>query len=222
MSSAIRADFPILRQKVHGKPLVYLDNGASAQKPRAVLDTIQRAYAEEYANVHRGLHYLSNLSTANFEKARETVRALHQCPLRRRDHLHPQRHRSHQSGGELLWRPAYRRGRRDRAFHHGAPFQHRALVFPEGAARRRPEMGADLRRRRAAARQVRGAAHPAHQDGRHHPYVERARHHRPHQGGGPHGAHPRHPRAGRRRARRGAPSGRCSGSRLRLLCLHRP
>ena len=73
---SIRADFPILRQKVHGKPLVYLDNGASAQKPRAVLDTIQRAYAEEYANVHRGLHYLSNLSTANFEKARETVRSL--------------------------------------------------------------------------------------------------------------------------------------------------
>ena len=67
---AIRADFPILSQKIHGKPLVYLDNGASAQKPRAVLDTIQRAYAEEYANVHRGLHYLSNLSTANFEKAR--------------------------------------------------------------------------------------------------------------------------------------------------------
>jgi cysteine desulfurase / selenocysteine lyase len=71
---AIRADFPILTQKIHGKPLVYLDNGASAQKPRAVLDTIERAYSEEYANVHRGLHYLSNLSTANFEKARETVR----------------------------------------------------------------------------------------------------------------------------------------------------
>src|SRR4029453_16589859 len=60
--------------EVNGKRLVYLDNGASAQKPRAVLDTIQRAYGEEYANVHRGLHYLSNLSTANFEKARETVR----------------------------------------------------------------------------------------------------------------------------------------------------
>jgi len=71
---AIRAEFPVLSQKVHGKPLVYLDNGASAQKPKLVLDTIQRAYAEEYANVHRGLHYLSNLSTANFEKARETVR----------------------------------------------------------------------------------------------------------------------------------------------------
>ena len=72
--AAIRADFPILSQKVHGKPLVYLDNGASAQKPRQVLDTIERAYAQEYANVHRGLHYLSNLSTENFEKARETVR----------------------------------------------------------------------------------------------------------------------------------------------------
>ena len=71
---AIRADFPILSRKIHGQPLVYLDNGASAQKPQIVLDTIQRAYAEDYANVHRGLHYLSNLSTANFEQARETVR----------------------------------------------------------------------------------------------------------------------------------------------------
>ncbi|HYB05959.1 MAG TPA: cysteine desulfurase [Methyloceanibacter sp.] len=72
--AAIRSDFPILARQIHGKPLVYLDNGASAQKPKAVLDTIRRAYTHEYANVHRGLHYLSNLSTANFEKARETVR----------------------------------------------------------------------------------------------------------------------------------------------------
>jgi cysteine desulfurase/selenocysteine lyase len=71
---AIRADFPILSRQVNGKDLVYLDNGASAQKPRAVLETIQRAYGQDYANVHRGLHYLSNLSTANFEKARESVR----------------------------------------------------------------------------------------------------------------------------------------------------
>jgi cysteine desulfurase/selenocysteine lyase len=70
---AIRADFPILSREVNSKPLVYLDNGASAQKPKVVLDTIRRAYAHEYANVHRGLHYLSNLSTTNFEKARETV-----------------------------------------------------------------------------------------------------------------------------------------------------
>ena len=73
--AGVRADFPILSQKVHGKPLVYLDNGASAQKPRAVLDTIQRTYDSEYANVHRGLHYLSNTATARFEEARETVRA---------------------------------------------------------------------------------------------------------------------------------------------------
>jgi cysteine desulfurase/selenocysteine lyase len=72
--AAIRADFPILAREVNGKRLVYLDNGASAQKPRAVLDTIDRAYGGEYANVHRGLHYLSNLATANFEQARESVR----------------------------------------------------------------------------------------------------------------------------------------------------
>ena len=71
----IRADFPILSRTVHGKPLVYLDNGASAQKPQCVIDAVSRAYAEEYANVHRGLHFLSNLATDRFEAARETVRA---------------------------------------------------------------------------------------------------------------------------------------------------
>ena len=70
----IRADFPILSREVHGKPLVYLDNGASAQKPKQVLDAIQNAYAHEYANVHRGLHYLSNAATDNYEKSRESVR----------------------------------------------------------------------------------------------------------------------------------------------------
>ncbi len=71
---AIRRDFPILSRQVYGKPLVYLDNGASAQKPKVVLDTIQHAYARDYANVHRGLHFLSNASTDAYEKARETVR----------------------------------------------------------------------------------------------------------------------------------------------------
>jgi cysteine desulfurase/selenocysteine lyase len=70
---AIRRDFPILAREVYGKPLVYLDNGASAQKPRAVLDAIQHAYSHEYANVHRGLHFLSNAATDAYEKARETV-----------------------------------------------------------------------------------------------------------------------------------------------------
>jgi cysteine desulfurase/selenocysteine lyase len=71
---AIRRDFPILSRTVHGKPLVYLDNGASAQKPQAVIDAVAHAYGEEYANVHRGLHFLSNAATDAYEKARETVR----------------------------------------------------------------------------------------------------------------------------------------------------
>lgn len=71
----IRADFPALSMQVYGRPLVYLDNAASAQKPRAVLDRIMRAYTSEYANVHRGLHYLANAATEAYEQARETVRA---------------------------------------------------------------------------------------------------------------------------------------------------
>lgn len=70
----IRADFPVLFREVYGKPLVYLDNGASAQKPRSVLEAMDHAYRFEYANVHRGLHYLSNTATQHFEDARETVR----------------------------------------------------------------------------------------------------------------------------------------------------
>ncbi len=72
---AIRGDFPILSREVHGKPLVYLDNGASAQKPRAVINTVSRTYENEYANVHRGLHFLSNAATDAYESAREKVRA---------------------------------------------------------------------------------------------------------------------------------------------------
>ena len=71
--NTIRADFPILSSEVNGKPLVYLDNGASAQKPQVVIDAITRGYAEEYANVHRGLHYLSNLATDKYEAVRGTV-----------------------------------------------------------------------------------------------------------------------------------------------------
>jgi len=71
----IRADFPALAMQVYGKPLVYLDNAASAQKPRAVLDRLHKAYTEQYANVHRGLHYLANEATEAYEGAREKVRA---------------------------------------------------------------------------------------------------------------------------------------------------
>ena len=69
----IRSDFPILSREVNGKPLVYLDNGASAQKPQVVIDAITTAYSHEYANVHRGLHYLSNLATDKYEAVRGKV-----------------------------------------------------------------------------------------------------------------------------------------------------
>ena len=71
----LREDFPALGMQIYGKPLVYLDNAASAQKPKAVLDRLQRAYTAEYANVHRGLHYLANVATEAYENAREKVRA---------------------------------------------------------------------------------------------------------------------------------------------------
>jgi cysteine desulfurase/selenocysteine lyase len=69
----VRADFPALALKVYGKDLVYLDNAASAQKPKAVLDRITEAYTSEYANVHRGLHYLANAATEAYEGARGKV-----------------------------------------------------------------------------------------------------------------------------------------------------
>jgi cysteine desulfurase/selenocysteine lyase len=68
--SALRADFPILDQMVHGQPLIYFDNAATTQKPRAVLDALRRYYEHDNANVHRGIHELSNRATAAFEAAR--------------------------------------------------------------------------------------------------------------------------------------------------------
>ena len=70
---AVRAQFPILSREVNGRPLVYLDSGASAQKPQAVIDAVTRGYAEEYANVHRGLHTLSTIATERYEAVRGTI-----------------------------------------------------------------------------------------------------------------------------------------------------
>ncbi|WP_018687972.1 cysteine desulfurase [Ahrensia kielensis] len=76
----IRGDFPILASQVYGKPLVYLDNGASAQKPRQVIETLTHTYEHEYANVHRGLHFMSNAATDAYEGAREKVRKFLNAP----------------------------------------------------------------------------------------------------------------------------------------------
>ena len=70
----LREDFPILKEKVHGKPLVYLDNGATSQKPQAVIDALHRYYSAENSNIHRGVHYLSERATTVYEAAREKIR----------------------------------------------------------------------------------------------------------------------------------------------------
>jgi len=76
LPESLRDDFPILQQKVHGdRPLVFLDNGASTQRPRQVIDVLRRVYERDYANVHRGIHTLSERSTEQYEEAREKVRA---------------------------------------------------------------------------------------------------------------------------------------------------
>jgi cysteine desulfurase/selenocysteine lyase len=77
---AVRADFPILSERPYGKPLVYLDNAASAQKPRVVIERLTHFYEHEYANVHRGLHYLANAATDAYEAARESVRRYLNAP----------------------------------------------------------------------------------------------------------------------------------------------
>ena len=76
----IREDFPILKTTVNGKPLVYLDNAATSQKPQAVLDTLNRYYTEENSNIHRGVHYLSQAATKDYEDARAKVRSFLNAP----------------------------------------------------------------------------------------------------------------------------------------------
>ena len=71
--TSVRKEFPILNTRIRGEPLVYLDNGASAQKPKCVIEAVTKGYEFEYSNVHRGLHYLSNLATEKFEGVREKI-----------------------------------------------------------------------------------------------------------------------------------------------------
>ena len=71
----IRGQFPILQRQVHGKPLVYFDNGATTQKPLAVIERVNQYYANENSNIHRGVHYLSDYSTNEYENARKVVQS---------------------------------------------------------------------------------------------------------------------------------------------------
>ncbi|HMW37399.1 MAG TPA: aminotransferase class V-fold PLP-dependent enzyme, partial [bacterium] len=78
--AAMRRDFPILSEHVHGKPLVYLDNGATGQKPKQVIDAIARYYSRENSNIHRGVHYLSAQATIAYENARKKIQKLIHAP----------------------------------------------------------------------------------------------------------------------------------------------
>ena len=98
----VRDDFPILRRRVRGRTLVYLDNAATSQKPQVVIDAIRRYYERDNANIHRGVHFLSEHATEEYEGARRTVQAFPQRRRCERDHLCSRRHGSHQPRGADL------------------------------------------------------------------------------------------------------------------------
>ena len=116
---AVRADFPALSMIVNGHPLTYLDNAASAQKPRQVLDRMRQAYESEYSNVHRGLHYLANAATEAFEAARESVRVFLNAASRDEIILSIMEHHSNivpwhflreRKGAVIRWAPVHEDG----------------------------------------------------------------------------------------------------------------
>ena len=126
--SAFRADFPILDQQVHGQPLIYFDNAATTQKPRAVLEALRHYYEHDNANVHRGIHELSNRATAAFEAAR--ARAAKFINARSADEIIFTRGTT--EGINLVaqaWGSKHiKAGRHDPAHRDGAPQQHRSLA----------------------------------------------------------------------------------------------
>ena len=141
--------FPILSRQVNGKPLVYLDNGASAQKPQVVIDAVTQAYSEEYANVHRGLHYLSTLATEKYEAVRGIIARFLNAGSEEEIVFTTGTTEGDQPGVLCLGRAAPAARRRDRAVDHGASRQHRALALPARTAGRGAEMGRDRCQRRS-------------------------------------------------------------------------
>ncbi len=145
----LRADFPALSLKIYdNKPLVYLDNAASAQKPKAVLDRMRTAYESEYSNVHRGLHYLANAATEGYEGARESVRKFLNAKSTNEIVFVKNATEAINLVAASFGLKHIAEGRRDRALDHGASFQHRAVAFSSRAQGRRAEMGAGGRRRK--------------------------------------------------------------------------
>ncbi len=125
----LRSDFPILSTVVHGdKPLVYFDNAATTQRPRQVIQTLVDAYEQHYANVHRGIHWLSEQSTDLYEEAREAVQRFINAAHRPRGDFHHRGHGRHQSGGAQLGRSRCARRAMRSWSRDGTSFEHRALA----------------------------------------------------------------------------------------------
>ena len=124
----IRRDFPILSRSVYGKRLVFLDSAASAQKPKVVIEATRRAYESEYANVHRGVYWLSQRATDAFEAARETVRRMLNARAAREIVFVRGATEAINLVAQSFGRTFLRAGRRGARHAHGAPRQHRAVA----------------------------------------------------------------------------------------------
>ena len=138
-----RATSPSSTSTVHGHPLVYLDNAASTQKPRPVIDAERAVYEEYYANIHRGVHQLSMQATDAYEGARAKVQRFLSAAVHEGDRLHPRHHRGHQPRGRRATAGA-NVGAGDEVAHHRprAPLQHRPLADALRGEGRAPARGA--------------------------------------------------------------------------------
>lgn len=147
--AAVRADFPILARTVHGKPLVYLDNGASAQKPRCVIESLRHTYEHEYSNVHRAAHELSNATTEKFEASRRTVQKFLNAPEDREVIFLRGTTEAVNLVSNTYGRANLKPGDRSADYGHGAPQQHRALADDLRTNRREAGGRADGQNRHA-------------------------------------------------------------------------
>ena len=221
--AALRKDFPILDQEVHGKPLVYFDNAATSQKPRAVIDALVHYYEHDNANVHRGIHELSNRSTNAFEAAR--TRAAKFINAKSADEIIFTRGTT--EGINLVassWGAKNLESRRrDSAHRNGASQQSCAVAIARATHRREDRLHSRHRRRRHFGFVQAGfAAHAAGEisfDGSHFQFDGHGESGR---GNLCAGKKARHHHARGRRAERRASAGGRAGHRLRFLCVLRP
>ena len=146
--AAIRKDFPILHQQVHGKPLAWLDNAATTQKPQSVIDALSHFYAHDNSNIHRGAPYPGGPLHRRLRAGAAEGPGLSGRIVGQGNHFRPRQHGRHQSGRPDLWPQVPAAGRRDRSLHARTPRQHRALADGRQGERRRAAGHSGYRSRR--------------------------------------------------------------------------